>query len=692
MFGTDVHRKVTASHLKREAFLYVRQSTLKQVLENKESTQRQYALRDRAAALGWDQERIRTLDNDLGLSGASTIDREGFKTLVSEVGLGHAGIVMGLEVSRLARNSADWHRLVEICALTDTLILDEDGVYDPAQFNDRLLLGLKGTLSEAELHMLRARLRGGILNKASRGELGMKLPVGLTYDLNDKVCLDPDAQVREAVQLLFVTFKRTGSALAAVRFFRTQGLKFPRRTLKGGKNGLLLWSDLTHSRMLTVLHNPRYAGAFAYGRTQYRKDVSGRAKSKRKPTAEWTFLIKDAHPEYITWSQYEQNLRQLAENSEAHGHDRRKSPPREGPALLQGLVLCGLCGRRMTVRYYHRRQAIAVHYVCQYKGIASATPICQFVPGHTIDAEIASLLIETVSPLNIQTALRVQEEIKRRLDEADSIRKKDVERARYDADHSQRRYMQVDPSNRLVADTLEADWNEKLRLLRDAQETYDRHREEDLKRLSDEKKAEITSLAASFPLLWRDPKTTDRDRKRMARLLIDDVTLVKGKHLSVGVRFRGGATKELSLPVPKNAFDECKTSSQIVADIDRLLETHSDHEIAEQFNGMGLKTGKGFHFNRNRVDRIRQMYNLRSRFDRLRDQGWLTRQELAKKVGVTGQTVQRWAEEGRLEAKTYKKKLCLYADPGECGPKPMTHAERGRCGIGIKKSLSVSTQ
>lgn len=304
MFGSEAHRKVTASHLSREAFLYIRQSTLKQIVENTESTKRQYALSDRAIALGWSPDRIRTIDRDLGQSGASIDTREGFKILISEVGLGHAGIVMGLEVSRLARNSTEWHRLVEICALTDTLILDEDGIYDPAQFNDRLLLGLKGTLSEAELHVLRARLRGGILNKASRGELGMKLPIGLSYDLNKKICLDPDGQIQQAVQILFSTFSKTGSALATVRFFRKQNLKFPRRTVKGGNKGAVVWQDLTHFRMLAVLHNPRYAGAFAYGRGSYRKGVNGVYKTKQKPIADWTYLIKDAHPGYINWEQY----------------------------------------------------------------------------------------------------------------------------------------------------------------------------------------------------------------------------------------------------------------------------------------------------------------------------------------------------------------------------------------------------
>lgn len=692
MLGSDVHRKVTASHLRREAFLYVRQSTLKQVIENTESTKRQYALSDRAVALGWGPDRIRTIDSDLGQSGATAEIREGFKILVSEVGLGRAGIVMGLEVSRLARNSTEWHRLVEICALTDTLILDEDGIYDPAQFNDRLLLGLKGTLSEAELHVLRARLRGGILNKASRGELGMKLPIGLSYDLNNKACLDPDGQIQQAVQILFSTFSKTGSALATVRFSRNQNLKFPRRTTKGGNKGVVVWQELKHSRVLAVLHNPRYAGAFSYGRGSYRKGVNGILQVKRKPIADWTYLIKDAHPGYIIWDQYERNLKQLAENSEAHGLDRRKSPPREGCALLQGLVLCGLCGRRLTIRYNCRGQITTPIYVCQSEGIESAQATCQTIPGQSIDLAIGALLIEAVSPMNIDNALRVQDEIKLRLDEADKFRRKDVERARYEAELAQRRYMQVDPSNRLVADTLEADWNAKLRAMRDAQEAYDRNREEDLKRLSDEKMSEIMNLASNFSQLWNDKKTTDRDRKRMVHLLIQDVTLTKGEQLIIGVRFRGGATKELLLPKQKPSYENWRTDAQVVTDIDRLLDSGSDQEAAEYFNAKGILTGQGLTFTDKRINKIRLMYKLSSRFEWLRAQGWLTRQELAKKLGVIGQTVQRWAREGRIECKPYQKKLCLYADPGANAPKPMSFEERGRCRFAKKENINVSIQ
>ena len=459
---SETQQKVTSRHLARKAYLYVRQSTLRQVMENTESTQRQYALRQRAIALGWPAEQVVVIDTDLGQSGASAADREGFQRLVTEVGLGRAGIVMGLEVSRLARNSSDWHRLLEICALTDTLILDEDGIYDPAHFNDRLLLGLKGTMSEAELHLLRARLRGGILNKARRGELESPLPIGFVYDASSHVVLDPDLQVQEAIRTLFQTFRRTGSATATVKFFRKEGLRFPRRTRCEPNEGEIVWAGIEHSGVLRALHNPRYAGAFFFGRTR-RDKVLGPGEHYRKlPREEWTALLPGAHPGYISWAEFEENQRRLKENACVHGAERRRSPPREGPALLQGLVICGRCGERMTVRYSWRRGHLAPYYICQRDGIQNAQPICQCISGASIDAAVGKLLLEVVTPMAVEVAFAVQEEIQARALEADALRRKQIERACYEAELARRRYMRVDPDNRLVADALEADWNARL--------------------------------------------------------------------------------------------------------------------------------------------------------------------------------------------------------------------------------------
>src|SRR6202162_601550 len=307
--------KVTADHLKRDAYLYVRQSTLRQVAENGESTQRQYALRHRAIAAGWPAERVRVIDRDLGKSGSTAAARDGFQQLVSEVGLGKAGVVMGLEVSRLARNSADWHRLIELCALTATLILDEDGIYDPADFNDRLVLGLKGTMSEAESHILKARMRGGQLNKARRGELEMCPPVGLVYRSDGTIGLDPDIEVQKALRLVFETFERTGSAVETVRFFHQQGLLFPRRLRVGSNKGDLLWAPPQHARILQVLHNPRYAGAFAYGRTRTRHLPDGTTKVIKMARPDWQFVMPGTHQGYIDWEHFETNQRRLADNA-----------------------------------------------------------------------------------------------------------------------------------------------------------------------------------------------------------------------------------------------------------------------------------------------------------------------------------------------------------------------------------------
>ena len=419
---TEVSNKVQARHLKRNAYLYVRQSTMRQVFENTESTKRQYDLRQRAIALGWRPDQVVVIDTDLGQSGASAVDREGFQRLVTEVSLGHAGVVMGLEVSRLARNSTDWHRLLEICALADTLILDEDGIYDPAHFNDRLLLGLKGTMSEAELHVLRARLRGGILNKARRGELEIRLPIGFVYDAEGRVGLDPDASVRESVRQLFRTFQRTGSATATVKAFRAEGLKFPRRVYRGPNKGDVLWSELDHSRALWVLHHPRYAGAFCFGRSRTRKHPDGRLVHKRLAPEEWTALIRDAHEGYITWEEFEQNKLRLRENACALGQEREKGPPREGPALLQGLTICAICGERMTIRYHQRAAQLVPEYMCQRHGLKHAEPICQRILGGAIDEAVGKLLVETVTPRTLEVALQVQKELESRSVEAERLR------------------------------------------------------------------------------------------------------------------------------------------------------------------------------------------------------------------------------------------------------------------------------
>lgn len=661
----DNGQKVTADHSKRNAYLYIRQSTLRQVFENTESTKRQYALRERAIALGWPIESIIVIDSDLGQSGASSGNREGFKKLVSEVGLGNAGIVIGLEVSRLARNSSDWHRLLEICALTKTLILDEDGIYDPAHFNDRLLLGLKGTMSEAELHILRARLLGGIRTKAQRGELRCPIPIGFVCTAAGKVILDPDQQIQKSIHLVFETFRRIGSASGTVRYFRKNGLKFSRKSSKELTKDNAIWGELVCSRVLQILHNPRYAGAFFFGRIKTRKLADGTMKYEKLPVEEWQVIKKDTHEGYISWEEYQENLRRLQENAQAQGLDRRQSPPKEGPALLQGLAICGICGKRMTVRYHTRGGIRVPDYMCQRDGIEHGKQICQGVKGKGVDEAIGKLLVESVSPLALEVALQVQDELRSHAEEADRLRKQQVERARYEADLAQRRYMRVDPENRLVADSLEADWNDKLRALKEAQEEYEKQCKIDRMILNSEEKSRILTLATNFPRLWEDPKTAYREKKRMVRLLIEDVTLIKKSEISIHVRFEGGALKSLSIPRPKNYCQLRKTSNEAIHEVDKLLEHHTDAEIANILNKLDLRSGTGQPFRANIVGNIRRSYGLKSLYERLREQRLFTSYELSLKLGIDRATLRRWARKNMLKTYRYNdKKERLYEWPG----------------------------
>jgi DNA invertase Pin-like site-specific DNA recombinase len=661
--------KVTTSHLQRDTYVYVRQSTFHQVHQNQESTQRQYALQQRAVALGWPMERVHVIDCDLGQSGASAADREGFQRLVTEVSLGRAGMVLGLEVSRLARNSADWQRLLELCALTDTLILDEDGLYDCNDFNDRLLLGLKGTLSEAELHFLKARLRGGILNKARRGELATPLPVGLVYDGAKRVRLDPDQQVQQALRLLFATYRRTGSAHATVTHFRKERWRFPCRLRYGVRKGELVWADLSLTRVLQILHNPRYAGAFSFGRRRTRLWPDGSRRTQTLPREEWLVLITNHHEGYISWDEFEDNQRRLRETAQAYGQDRRKSPPREGPALLQGLAICGVCGRRMTIRYHARQGDLIPDYVCQTELVHHGGPRCQHIPGQSIDAAIADLILNTMTPISLETAMAVQQEVVARQHEAQALRSPQVARAQYEADLAGQRYRKVDPNNRLVADTLEAEWNAALRALQEAQQDFERYEQTDGMRIDEEIQAKIMALTTDFPRVWHDENTTARDRKRLLRLLLEDVTLTKTHELTLQVRFRGGATQTLTLPLPLLCWQMRQTPPEVVQAVDDLLNQYTDRQIAIILNERGLRSGQGGLFRARTVAKVRRSYGLKSRYERLRAAGMLSAEEIAPLLGISKTTVKTWYNNGLLRGHVYNdRNSCLYEPPGTDAP------------------------
>jgi DNA invertase Pin-like site-specific DNA recombinase len=643
--------KVRAEHLRRYAYLYVRQSSLHQVRDNRESTARQYDLKRRAQVLGWTSEQIVVVDDDLGLSGSAATNRDGFQRLVADVGLGRAGLVMGLEVSRLARNSADWHRLLEICALTDTLILDEDGIYDPSHFNDRLLLGLKGTMSEAELHVLKARLIGGQLNKARRGELWIPPPIGYTFDQQGKMIIDPDRQIQDTVQLLFDTFRRTGSAIRVVRHFREHHILWPGRLHKKKCNGDVSFAALDHHRVLQVLHNPRYAGAYVYGqRCQRRVSIDGKVRYRRLKQNEWKVFIPESHPGYITWHEYEANQAKLLENACAHGGDRRRSPAREGCALLQGIVVCGVCGLRMTVRYIVEKGQLIPHYKCQRRGIENATKPCQSLLGKSIDQAVTEQILNAVTPAAINVAFEVFEELRARRAETDRLRKMQIERIREQADLAGRQYMLVRPENRLVADSLERNWNEKLEELKRAEEEYSRSRSQDSQGITPEDRERICALSSDLKRVWNDSRTSARDRKRVIRLLIEDVTLVRDQMIHIHIRWKGGMTTSIERPLPVSAPDLFRTSHEIIELVRALAIEQTDAQIAQTLNARCLKPSRGRLFNRMSVRHLRETYGVDSYFDSLRKHGWLTTLELSAKLGIHICTAKTFAQQGIVKA------------------------------------------
>jgi len=666
--------KVQPQHLERGAYLYVRQSSMRQVIENVESTKRQYALRSRAIALGWHEGEIIVVDSDQGESGASAAWREGFQQLVADVSMGRAGIVMGLEVSRLARNNADWHRLLEICALADTLILDEDGVYDPTNFNDRLLLGLKGTMSEAELHVLKARLRGGILNKVRRGEYRCPLPTGFVYDDVGNVALDPDAQIRDTIVHFFETFSRVGSACQTVKTFRKEGLGFPSRRT----GGATVFRPLTVSTAMRVLTNPRYAGVYVYGRRRYRRAADGQKKIQQKhDCGDWLACIPDAHPGYISWEQYQQNLKLLAANG--RGYElARGSPPREGAALLQGRAVCGRCGKHLRVRYRSTRGKQEAWYICDRAHGALGDRDCQSIAGPPIDEAIGSLVAERMTPAAVELALEIRQEIEARQQEADRLRCRAIERAQFEADLAQRRFMLVDPGNRLVADTLEAEWNDKLRALAHAREERERGRQQDQLVLDDAIRQRLLVMTTDFKKLWNDPATPNRERKRLLAHIIEDATLIKLPAegiTKVHLRFKGGKTETLTTLNPKSSAQQVKTAPKIVQLVDKLLDNHIYSEIADILTQQGFRPGGSARRGRSsatftalRVAYLVHQYALRSRYDRLRDRDMLTAAEAAARLGIHEATVVHWAEYGIIIRHAYNAHAYLYKLPDSSPP------------------------
>jgi DNA invertase Pin-like site-specific DNA recombinase len=649
--------KIRPDHLDRQAFVYVRQSTFVQVRLNTGSTARQYDLVRRALDLGWSQEQVVTIDQDQGHSGASAIGREGFQFLVAEVGLGHAGAVLSLEASRLARSSSDWYRLIEICALTDTLVIDEEGVYDPGQYNDRLLLGFKGTMSEAELHWLRNRLLGGKLEKAQKGQLRFRPPTGLVYDAAGQLILDPDEQVQQAVRLVFDLFDELSSALAVVKHFADHRLLFPTRLWGGAHAGELVWRTLTHGRVLAILHDPAYAGTYVYGRTKTRTQVLPgetpriKGRTRQVKCEDWPIVLHEAHPGYITWHQFLRNQQRLDDNRTFRPEERRGAA-RDGTALLQGIVLCGRCGRRMTIRYLD--DGVTPCYSCSQAHKQLADKTCQTLQGDGVDAAVARLFLEAMQPAQLEVSMAALEQLEARARQIDRQWQLRLERAQYEADLARRRFLAVEPENRLVARTLERNWNDKLVEVQQLEQEYAALPQPTARLASPEERQRILALAQDLPTIWQANTTTYAERKQLLRFLIKDVTLTRRETtIHIGVRWQTEALTELEIPRPRQ-----RTDPVVVQRIRELAPTCTDQEIAARLNQQGLTTGKKHPFTERSVKWVRHTHGIpvgrSKRPDAYsigqRADGRYSARVAAELLNVDVATIADWCQSGRLDA------------------------------------------
>ena len=651
-----MNMKITQAHQSKPAYIYVRQSTLAQVRHHQESTERQYALKDKALALGWPQRSIRVLDRDLGLSGAQSSNREDFKTLVADVSMSQVGAVFALEVSRLARSNLDWHRLLELCALTHTLVIDADGCYDPGDFNDGLLLGLKGTMAQAELHFLRGRLLGGKLNKAQKGELRFPLPVGFCYDDQDRIVVDPDDEVRGAVALVFRLFQETGSAYGVVQRFAQDGLRFPTRAYGGAWAGKLIWGRLTHSRVLGLLKNPSYAGTYVFGRYQYATSITPEGEVRKNmravPMPEWRVHLPAHHEGYITMEEFEQNRQRLAHNRTNGEGTLLSGPAREGLALLQGLLMCGICGHALTVRYKGNGGIYPV-YECNWKRREGlATKNCLTVHTDLLDDAICQEVFKVLKPAELELALAAMDNIEQRDQAIMRQWQMRIERAGYDCALAERRYEEVDPSNRLVAASLESRWNAALLHVDEVKVQAATFQNRNARLVTAEQKTKVLALARDLPRVWRAPTTQSKDRKRMLRLLIADITvekLVDTRQVVLHVRWQGGACSDTTLALPLPIAERLRYTPQVVERIRELSQQLSDPQIVEALNQQGLRSSHGLPFTLSMVKWIRYRYGVP--LTSLMRPGELTVQQLAQRLGVGIGVVHYWIKHGTIEAR-----------------------------------------
>jgi len=671
--------KIRPRHCERVAVVYVRQSTPQQVVGNRESTDLQYQLRRRAVALGWTDDRVVVIDDDQGVSGASIENRPGFQRLLAEVSLGHVGVVFGREMSRLSRSCKDWYQLLELCGLFQVLLADADGVYDPTDPNDRMLLGLRGMMSEAEIHVLKARMHQGKLNKARRGELFTCVPVGYVRSPDGGIALDPDEQVRSVVSLVFAKFAELGSLAKAHAYFTANDVQLGLRVYKGPGKGRLEWRRPRHSTLYEMLRHPIYAGAYSYGRSPFdpARRVPGKPKSGRwnAPPEEWTCLLRDAVPAYISWEQHEANLRRLAANDRGPGS---KKATGRAPTLLNGIVRCGRCGRPMGAR--NARASANPRYACDWEFREYGGPRCQSLVAAYPDRLIESLVLKAVEPASLELSLRTAERVEQDRERLHAIWKQRLERAEYEADRAHRQYDAVDPENRLVARELERQWERKLAERRRLVEDYDRFQADRPRRLSASDRERITALAADLPGLWRCPTTTGGDRRAIVRLLIERVELTRdgeSERIAVSIHWRGGTVTRHEIRQGLRTYRSLGGLAQLR---ERILELRGDgwtaDAIAEALGREGYRAARGDGFT---GDRVRQLL---VRFGRTGipagardandlpgpDEWWLP--ALGAEIGVKPIVVHRWRWSGWLLARQLRGengRWIVWADAAEVG-------------------------
>jgi DNA invertase Pin-like site-specific DNA recombinase len=645
--------KITASHLARQAIVYLRQSSPTQVENNRESTARQYALATKARELGWPEDRVLVIDEDLGLSG-SGFERSGFARLSAEVALARVGLVLGLEVSRLARNNADWYRLIDLAGITDTLIGDADGIYHPALFNDRLLLGLKGTMSEAELHVLRARLNGGIRNKAERGELRRGLPVGFVWgDADGEVRFHPDEAVVNAIRSVFARFGETGSARRVWLWFRSEAVKFP---LQMHAHAEIRWVEASYHAIHHVLTNPVYAGAYVYGktRTDTTLDASGARKKRirRLPREQWPIVIKEHHEGYIDWATYEANQARIGTNTRPRPHNDSTTggAVREGGAILQGLASCGHCGRRLRTHYSGRSSAPGYH--CSGENIVEGRgTYCLNIGGVQIDEAVARAFIAALEPAKLAASIAAAERLEADREATLKQWRLGVERASYEASRAERRYRAVDPDNRLVARGLEREWEQNLGALEVARTELARREQERPRVLSEAERTSLLAVGADLNAAWHAHTTSPRDRKELLRTLLEEVVIKVERDKSAAhltMRWKGGALTELDLHLPHSKPQIVRTDEDTIALVRRLAEHYPDAVIAGILNRQGRKTAYGHRFQIHHVAGLRRQWNIPRHEAKLEnsDAELLTVKKAASELGVATSTLHRLLNDG----------------------------------------------